>query len=617
MSKASRSTNPAVPETPAKGEHEGDVIVVPKGSSRARFIMTALLAMLVLTTFTVSGEVIDVLTGRNRAKNAYMTWRRSNGQVEDIKASDFLIIKQNLSKVQALLSGGRTSRDHDDSQTARHILADQLAQEAGIDVTDAEMAKTILAIFGSPDMYKRRLADYRTSALEFEQTLRSMLRVRRYEMLLAQSFTTPDPKDVEKQWKESHQEYSLDTIELPTERFAAEAAAACPAGDELKGWFDGLSETEKSTFRLQLEAKTSAEFSWFLLEHASSPERLLAKYPRPETENADDVARTWYEANKNLLYRKPGLPPGKTPAADDYLPFDEVKDRARAEGIVNQSMLDWLNGMKLREEKGEKIILQQEGSEMGLAYRQEVTPHTRAEWAGAMMAWSGKGAVESMFDPASGVGKILPDVNVDPKGLFVGRLLDRQESRMPAFEEVRDKVRDGWIKKKKGELALAKLEELRAKFSTGPDPADATSQLSVEADAAKFQGAAQELGLELKAQDWFDATARVKPGSATPFSQFLRRAAGRYGSTVGAIAKPEMSADHATAWLARVAGKRDPDPARMTPLEYQTVTQMASYESRNEFIQNNFLSDEFLKEHYGLELEAWRREDAEKSTGKK
>jgi len=617
MSKPTQKTHPephpGESEAAAKHAHDDDVIVVPKGSSKTRFLMTALLAGLVLTTFTVSGEVVDVLTGRSKSGGHYMSWKRPDGTTHKLNGGDFLVVKQNLSKAQALMSGGRTSKD-DDAEVARHILADDLAQYAGIHVTDGEVGKMILSVFGSNDVYKQALARYRTSAKEFEHTLRSMLRVRRYQTLLSAGYAVPDPQKIEDKWKESHRERTVEVVELPLERFETEAAAAAPAGDELKAWYEALSEPEKSTYRKQLEAKTSAEFAWFHFEpQGTSTEKLLAAYPRPAGEDADQVARTWYEANKLELYKKPDAAPG-TPAADAVRPFEEVQDRARTEGIAYQSILDWVNDMKTRQQNGDTIVLVEDATRVGFGYRQEPSTHTRAEWSAIGMSWGGQGAIDAMFNPANQVGQFLSDVVVDPKGIYVGRLLAREDSRMQEFDEIQDAVRAGWVKKKKSDLGIAKLEELRAKFSTVPDPADETKTIPVEPDAEKFAAAAKELGLEVQKHEGFDAGAQVKPG-VTPVELFMRRFVNRRKDTAGAIAEPEVSSDKTVAWTARLGESRDPDVSRMTPLEYENEASMASYESRSDFLQANFFSDEALKQRYALDLEFWRKQAESSAPG--
>jgi hypothetical protein len=618
MSKDARGTPSIDPEKKAH-EHDEDVVHVPKGTNRARFLLTTILVFMVLGTFTVSREVVDVLTGQGKTKNAYMSWKRPDGTVETMKQMDFMLVRQNIARVESIFSGGKNSKEKSDAQIARHIILDELAKAAGVDIADSEIRDLLKSAGWNSDIYRQTLSHYRTTTTEFEETLRSLLRVARYEQLLGAASAVPDPKVVLDHWKTSHKEYQLDAIELPTAGFADEAAAACPKGDELKAWFDALPDPEKNAYRQPIEAKTAAEFAWFGLDPLTKTDPILHRYPRPSTENADDVAKTWYEANKDLLYRKPEVPAGKAKTPEDYVPFDSVKDAAKSAGLAYQSILDWVNDMRGREEKGEKVEFSPEAIGLGLAYRREETAHTRAEWKAASMAWSGQAVLAATFSPTAQVGKVL-DAVVDPKGIFVGRLLEKQDSRMPAFEEFQDKVRDAWIAKKKGELALAKLEALRAKFPAAPETSDAASKEAgpkdpanlpvVEPDGDKFKLAAKELGIEVRTEDWIDPGAPIRGGvMPSPFTFYERQSAQSVGATIGAIAKPSLAGDKTAAWMVRIAGSRDPDPSKITPQDYQTARQLAIFQSRSELFDKTFGSDEYLKQRYGLELEAWRRKD--------
>ena len=607
MSKDPHKSHPPEAEASGAERHDDEKIHVPKGSSKTRFLMTALLAFLVLTTFTVSREVQDVFTGRNKARTSYMSWKTPQGKVQELSAGDFLMVKQDLSRVNAILSGGRSTKDLDDVQTARHILVNELAKAAGVEVTDEELRNLLKPRFGGEEMYEQVLGHYRTTAKEFEDTVKAMIRVQRYESLLSEAKTTPDASAVVAQWKKSHKEFTVDYVVIQTDTFADEAKAACPSGDELEKWFDALQVQEKNQIRTPTPPKVSAEFSWFQFDPPTRPDRLLQKYPRPEGEKPEDVARTWYEVNKDPLFRKPDLPPGKKPGPDDYLPFEEVKDRAQAQGLANQCALDWLNDMRGREAKGETIELVAEGGLLGWAGRQEAVPRARGEWKNLSMAWSGDSVVEALYGPTAEPGKLLPDVIVDPKGLFVVRILEKQASKMPEFAEFQEKVKERWILKKQNELALAKLESLRAKLPTQPDPKDPANPLVVELDAAKWRAAAQELGLEVQTQDWFDAGELPQPGLSTPESQYLHSIALRAGDVLGVVPKPELSPGQRKAWMARIVASRDPDEAQMTPNQYQNALQLAAYDSRQKFLDSTFGSDDYLKQRFALDLETWRR----------
>jgi hypothetical protein len=259
MSKDSHDTHSADLEGSGKHQHDDDPIVVPKGSSRTKFLMTALLVVLILTTFSVSPQVVDVFTGRNRGRSSYMSWKTPAGTLETLSMGDFMIVKQDVSRVQAILSGGRNTKDHDDVQTARHIIIDEMAKEAGVEVTDDEIRNVILPAFGnSQDIYMQTLDHYRTTAKDFEDTLRAVIRVDRYIGLLSETYALPNPTSIVEQWKKSHKEYSVELVELEADRFEEEAKAACPSGDELKKWVDALPDTEKMTFRSPVPPKVSA-----------------------------------------------------------------------------------------------------------------------------------------------------------------------------------------------------------------------------------------------------------------------------------------------------------------------------------------------------------------------
>src|SRR5678815_1125119 len=123
----------------------------------------------------------------------------------------------------------------------------------------------------------------------------------------------------------------------------------------------------------------------------------------------------------------------------------------------------------------------------------------RDRWVAAAMPFQGKAPLFVMFAATAEAGKLLPEVFVDPKGFFIGRLTGKEASRVPEFADYQDKVREGWIKKKKSELAKAKLEALVAKLPAEPDTTNpAGGEVHVEPDDAKFLAAAQELGLEVK-----------------------------------------------------------------------------------------------------------------------
>jgi hypothetical protein len=152
---------------------------------------------------------------------------------------------------------------------------------------------------------------------------------------------------------------------------------------------------------------------------------------------------------------------------------------------------------------------------------------------------------------------------------------------------------------------------------TQPDPNDPAQTLAVEPDAAKWQAAAQELGLEVKALDWFDVGGSLKPAQATPQGLFVRQVVQRHGEVAGLVSKTDLSSDKSKAWIARVVASRDPNPDQMNPLDYQSAEKLTAYEAHQKFYESTFGSNDYMKLRFGLELEAWRREAADSAPASK
>src|SRR5438105_3773496 len=127
----------------AQGEgqhaHDETILVTPKGEgSKARFLMTFLLVLLLLTTFSVSNEVVACFSRGDSATKGYMSWTDPTEGTKNIRAPDFLSEKQVLAKFWAIMSAGR-DRDRTDDDTALFLLMSDLSEEAGVRVTDADL----------------------------------------------------------------------------------------------------------------------------------------------------------------------------------------------------------------------------------------------------------------------------------------------------------------------------------------------------------------------------------------------------------------------------------------------------------------------------------------------
>lgn len=609
MSKDESKTN--LQDKPAESQaHDDAPIVAPRGTKRGRFILAFLLAIMVLTTFTVSQEVVACFSGEASRASRFMTYTLPTGESRSLDGAEFQHAMQSLDRVYSVLQ--MRGRDIKDEDAAQYIVLDDVARQAGVEVTDKELADFVLARFGSAQTYNEIMRQYRTSPRDFEESLRKVLRIERYKALVGAPLSLPDPASVEKLWKSAHQEHAFDYVEIETSSVAADATAQAPTGEALKSWFDGLSEPERNKHRTQETAR--AETAYVTLAAETKAEELLAKYPQPEI--TDDQARAYYDGYRYARFRDPNfrMDPTKGFQPDDlYLKFDAVKDQCRREKAIYDALLAWITDMKTRKEKGEPVDLPMEAQAMRLGMRNQPDAMARSEWARPGVPGWGLYVADALFGPETPVGDLYAAPIVTDNAFTVLRVVERNPSRMPEFPEIEDKVRQEWILKKSTDLAVAKLEALRDKLGTRPGETDPGAALwRPEVDAAKFQQVATEAGLTVQRRDFGERVTPPKAGETpTPAQTFFQQAVPLWSMPEGQVAKAEPSRDGKNAFLVRAAGARDPDLGRMKPGDWEMLSQQAVNESQLDLYRRVFGIDT-LKEKYALHLKSWdQKQDAD------
>jgi hypothetical protein len=374
MSQDTTKNKPIDPEiVKPDAAHSDEVIHVPKGTNKARFVMTFLLVVLVLTTFTVTDPVLEFFGGKDSSSRDFMTWKTPAGEQKHVSYKSFIETKRAISFIMPIVFIGG-DREPTDEQTASFIVMDESAAEAGIRITDDEMRKRIQEDFQTSDNYQAYCAQYRISQKELESSLRRGLRVERYRDLLAQSLTISDPKAIETTWKGRHQEFMYDYIELPVSALVEEARGMAPKGDELKAWFDALSEPEKESYKTKPER--SAEVVGLSLEGTVAGDALLAKYPRPAGTDLEKEARDYYEGFGYARFPKPPTPQDQTFAQ----PYETVKAQALIEAPIYHALSAWAAELQKRADAGETVDLATEAAALGLAYRKQADTQTQELW---------------------------------------------------------------------------------------------------------------------------------------------------------------------------------------------------------------------------------------------
>jgi hypothetical protein len=605
MSKEPEKSNPGEVhlDPKAQAEHQDDVIIAPRGTKRGRFLMTFLLVVLVLTTFTVSDQILNVFGG-GPAGGAYASWKSPDGETRSLSEPEFMMEKRKLAPISSFAFPGVAEHEVTDEQVATFLVLEQAARESGVQATDKDIAKFVKDNFLNKEQYLSYPRRYGMTGKEFEEVLRRVIRYRRYLALVSAPMAIADPNAVEKRWKAGHQEYSADYVILPVANLETEARAAAPDAAVLRAWYEALPESELVAYRT--EERAAAELAALPLDGGFDATRLFAKYPRPEGEDAEAAARDFHAGFSYALYRREKPEQGQDFRKD----FDEAKEDALRHAPIYNSMLDWQKDLAARVEKGETPDFAAEAAELGLTYRNQIDPLTRAGWMALSVPWIGQYTLQRVFTADQSTG-FFPSIVVDAKGFVMGRVTSRVPPRLPDYSEVTEAVLAGWAREEAKKLALAKLEKVRDALGTRPDPNDTTvPPFKPEVDRDTFLKAVADAGLKADRREFAEINVPASPEGDGPDALFFRQNTAIFTNKVGTVPKAELDRAGANAFLVRIDGVRDPDVSKMTPKDLQTIGMQMASQDRNSFVMQGLMSRDSLVEHYGLHMARWDKDPA-------
>ncbi len=600
MSKAPEPQNEDHLDPKAQSAHQDDLIVVPKGRRRTRFVMTFLIVVLVLTTFTVSDQVLNVFGAGTEVRPA-MTWTAADGTKRSLSEQEFLLEKRKIAPLAGYVFSTR-ERDPGDEQVATFLILEDAAAHAGIRATDNDVAKFVKDEFQSKEQYQSFLRLYAITGKEFEGTIRRAIRFKRYLALISAAAAVPDAQAVEKRWKAQHQEYAFDYVELPVSSVEAEARALAPDEAGLRAWYENLAEGEKAAFKTK--ELVSAELAAFPLEAEFDAASLFAKYPRPADEDVETKAQEFHSGFSYVLYRREQVTQGQ----DFRLSFEEAKERALRDAPIYHSLMDWRASLAERAARGETPDFAAEAAELGLTYRNQIDPISADAWRDLTVPWVSSYVISRLFSADQQPG-VFPAVVVEAKGFVLGVVHTKVPARQPDYEDVKAAVLDAWARNKAKEVAIAKLEAVRDALGTRPDPNDANAPpFRPEATHEAFVKAVTDAGLTPQRREWAEQNAPPPPEGDTAASMHFRLSSLLYTQKEGAVTKPELNRAGDTAFLVRLDGVRDADVARITPADVQSIGMQLSNQERSTFLQTALVSRDALKARFGLEMSIWRDE---------
>src|SRR5688572_26531963 len=117
---------------------EEEIVHVPKGQSRLRFVLTLSLTLFVLVIFTVGDQIMSTL-GRRPSSEDYMSWVHPTRGRQSLSGPKFFEVKRALDSFYYAATGQSLSNEAgSDKNVAYQIITERLAQEAGVEVPDVE-----------------------------------------------------------------------------------------------------------------------------------------------------------------------------------------------------------------------------------------------------------------------------------------------------------------------------------------------------------------------------------------------------------------------------------------------------------------------------------------------
>ncbi len=658
MSKSS-ANKPATPAPKEAKEHDDDLIITPRGTSRFQFLFILGLMIFTLIIFTVGDSLqSSVATGPGGSETG-MTWQHPERGEQSLDGRAFLAVKRELDDFYRVQGSRRVRLE--DGDVAVFVVTNQLAKDAGIEITDQEVARAILqgagrlagaepslwSMFplGDAQTYEALRTRAEVSALRFEQTLRDVLRVDRYMTLIAAAASYPDPEDVLAAWKEEHQEHAYDYVELRVEEFRDEAADRVPSSEELEAWYDALPNKNQLFSEEMRQERLAAELIGLLVEGPEDAAGLLERFPPPADLEPEELAQRYYDQVRTTRFRRPE-PLDELPETEDgtepdpsdriYATLDEVRDVALREAPIHTALVAWLADISSRAQMGEELDLLGEAAELGLFYTSDGLAREHQAWVELEGLGSNQlaNAVRAAgFQPAS----LSATVSAGPTGLFVARVTDKVPAGPPPMADIEERVVEEWIERHAAELALERLEALYAALAAeagvtlpedwadgdedeGPPSAEEPDAVVV-VDEETFARVAEEAGYTVGRRDWMrgfrtevitfgQGQSFEIPVSPSPFDPHAERPANAFLNAVGQqrleafeagrVAQPALDGAGEHAFLVRKVGERVPEEIRLPRAEFDAVRAEEAERRRLEF-QERYFSAAAYAERYGVE----------------
>ncbi len=636
------SQQPQNPGATTEKHHEDDLIVVPEGKSRLRYLATIGLVLFLLIIFVVADTFQSALTGGGGAQEdpTYITWKDPvAGTQKQVAEKEFFSTSRKLSMMAATGIFRPFSLDYGDQDTtsnrgrivseedvASFLVLEAMATDSGLAVSNEEHRALLEVAFGTAQQLRATATRAGMTVEQFEQVIRRCELVQKLVQLMSRSFMVPDAAAIEAAWQEENPLFKFQVVTAKTEPFLDTARAEAPDDEALAAWFHELPIFRQQNLFTQPTVTPDVAYVAIGEGAAFDPAALLAAYPAPEGTDLEEQARSYHVQNRNSRFRVPKELQMQGTVGEDgelvvpdapklFYDLEEVREQVDFEAPIHAAMRALLTDLQDRATQGEEIDFAAEAAKYGLTFvegpeggfeREAIT--TQDPW-GSTMIWGQLNFAQE--------GSVLPSVMVGEKAIVIARARAKREPEEPPFADIREEVVEMWAKERSKELSVETLDYLRQTLAAKPDEVEAADwrpEISVE----DLRRSAGEAGYSVVERDWLAQNA--VPGddfnAATPLQRFLRGNVDMHALEAGQVAPAVASPAGDEAYLVRMEGKKSQAIEEIGAQGLLAARQRARVDAFSAFGEKVLLGDgEWMTGTADLRFPERDRREAEKAGG--
>ena len=236
---------------------------------------------------------------------------RVGGDQRQMSRADFQTTWNRLAFTSRLLGG---QEPENDDEVWAHSLQNAAAEEAGIHVPDAQIARLVASVplfqtggEFSDMQYRSQLSTLTGGALSpraFQKTLTEMLRVSEYRSIHQSAFALTPSRDAYEQWRSRNTKLTVSYVVQPFADLEAAVADAQPDDETLRAF----AHTPDAAAELCIPARKVVETAYLRVGEISDVQmKELENALRDQgllTENPDVLGAEEYHANQDAIFTR-------------------------------------------------------------------------------------------------------------------------------------------------------------------------------------------------------------------------------------------------------------------------------------------------------------------------